>query len=112
MAKSTTTKAPGKNINRRATPKPKSAAAPTRATTPAGAKSGKTTMASDAVVRADSLSQVSAEDRQHMVQYAAYHIAEKDGFQTGKEQEYWLQAEKQIDELLKGQPSASGDEVH
>jgi len=32
-----------------------------------------------------------------MIQDAAYHIAEKDGFQKGKEQDYWLQAEKEID---------------
>lgn len=51
----------------------------------------------------DSVAKVSAEDRQRMIQDAAYHIAEKDGFQAGREQEYWYRAEKQIDQLIQGQ---------
>jgi hypothetical protein len=43
---------------------------------------------------------VTPEDRDRMIQYAAYHIAEKDGFQPGKEHEYWLQAERQIDSIF------------
>ncbi len=50
-------------------------------------------------------------DRERMIQYAAYHLAEKDGFKPGKEQEYWLQAERQIDELFKGKPSVTA-EIH
>ena len=42
----------------------------------------------------------SAQEREKMVQVAAYHIAERDGFKEGHEQQYWLQAEQQIAELL------------
>lgn len=49
------------------------------------------------------------EERERMIQYAAYHIAEKDGFKAGKETEYWLQAEQQISDLLHGQPTPSSD---
>lgn len=52
------------------------------------------------------------DDRERMIQYAAYHIAEKDGFQPGKEQDYWYQAERQISELFRGQPEADTSEVH
>ncbi len=45
-----------------------------------------------------------------MIQYAAYHIAEKDGFKPGKEQEYWFQAEKQISDLM-GNTSQEGSSV-
>lgn len=40
--------------------------------------------------------QMSPEEWYQMVQNAAYHIAEKDGFQRGKEQEYWLEAEREL----------------
>ena len=50
-----------------------------------------------------STSSVSAADRQRMIQDAAYHLAEKDGFQPGREQHYWFQAEQQIDQLIQGQ---------
>lgn len=53
----------------------------------------------------------SPQDREHMIQYAAYHIAERDGFQPGKEKDYWLQAERQIDDLLRGREQAQAD-VH
>lgn len=44
-------------------------------------------------------------DREHMIQTAAYHLAEKDGFQSGREEQYWLQAEAQIDQLLRSRHS-------
>lgn len=52
------------------------------------------------------------EERERMIQYAAYHIAEKDGFKSGKETEYWLQAEQQISDLLRGQPTSGASDIH
>ena len=46
---------------------------------------------------------VTEQDRQMMVQNAAYHIAERDGFQSGREQEYWFQAEREVAEQLRAQ---------
>lgn len=43
---------------------------------------------------------VSAEERTRMIELAAYHIAERDGFRAGHEQEYWLQGEQQIARLM------------
>jgi hypothetical protein len=43
---------------------------------------------------------LTSDERLKMIQYAAYHIAEKDGFQPGKEEEYWLQAEQQLRDIL------------
>jgi hypothetical protein len=43
---------------------------------------------------------ISNEERYRMIQDAAYHLAEKDGFQPGKEQDYWFAAEKQIESML------------
>ena len=44
---------------------------------------------------------ISAEERWRMVATAAYHRAEKRGFEPGHEREDWLAAEKQIDAILK-----------
>ncbi len=44
---------------------------------------------------------ISAEERWRMVATAAYHRAEKRGFEPGQEREDWLAAEKQIDAILK-----------
>jgi hypothetical protein len=65
-------------------------------TTTTRRSSGKTTGDS----RTTSPGAVTPEDRDRMIQYAAYHIAEKDGFKSGKENEYWLQAERQIDSIF------------
>ncbi|MBK7677709.1 MAG: DUF2934 domain-containing protein [Candidatus Accumulibacter sp.] len=40
--------------------------------------------------------QPSPEDRYRMVQSAAYFIAEKDGFQHGRDAEYWARAEHEV----------------
>lgn len=53
--------------------------------------------------------QISKAERAEMVQLAAYHLAEKDGFQPGKEQDYWLQAERQVFELY---PESEKSDVH
>ena len=44
---------------------------------------------------------ISAEERWRMVATAAYHRAEKRGFQPGHEVEDWLAAEREIDAVLK-----------
>ncbi len=44
--------------------------------------------------------ELSADERQRMIELAAYHVAERDGFKPGLEQDYWLQGEKQINDLL------------
>ena len=48
-----------------------------------------------------------AEEREHMIQTTAYHLAERDGFPSGREQDYWYQAEVQVDQLLR--PSHAGE---
>lgn len=43
---------------------------------------------------------VSAEQRHHYIEVAAYHIAERRGFHGGNAADDWAQAEKEIDRLL------------
>lgn len=40
------------------------------------------------------------QDRERMIRETAYYLAEKDGFQEGRESYYWQQAEEQIDKML------------
>ena len=47
-----------------------------------------------------SMKRYSKEELHQMIQTAAYHIAEKDGFKHGREHDYWVQAERQIQELF------------
>lgn len=47
-----------------------------------------------------SASNMSDSQRQHYIEVAAYHIAEKGGFQGGCDVENWLAAEAEIDLLL------------
>ncbi len=44
---------------------------------------------------------ISAEERWRMVATAAYHRAEKRGFEPGHETKDWMAAEKEIDAILK-----------
>lgn len=44
--------------------------------------------------------QLSAEQRQHYIEVAAYHIAEKSEFNCGGDLDNWLAAEAEIDRLL------------
>ncbi len=44
--------------------------------------------------------QLSEEERQRMIAEAAYFIAEAQGFQVGQELEYWVAAEKQMNDRL------------
>jgi len=54
--------------------------------------------ATECATMADSATPVqpSPEDRYRMVQSAAYFIAEKDGFQHGRDAEYWARAEHEV----------------
>jgi hypothetical protein len=52
------------------------------------------------------------DDKERMIQYAAYHIAEKDGFQAGKEKDYWFRAERQIQDLIEGQTRSDSYKSH
>ncbi|MCU7809863.1 MAG: DUF2934 domain-containing protein [Candidatus Thiodiazotropha sp. (ex Notomyrtea botanica)] len=44
---------------------------------------------------------ISPEQRLDMITTAAYYIAEHHGFTSGRSDEDWQQAERQIDEMLK-----------
>lgn len=44
--------------------------------------------------------QLTEDQRQHCIEVAAYHIAEKCGFKEGCDLENWLAAEAEIDMLL------------
>lgn len=45
---------------------------------------------------------ISSEERWRMIAVAAYHKAEKRGFVSGDENQDWLDAEKEVDEVLAG----------
>lgn len=44
--------------------------------------------------------QLTAEQRQHHIEIAAYYIAESGGFKRGCDLENWLAAEAEVDRLL------------
>jgi len=44
--------------------------------------------------------EITAEERWRMIAVAAYHKAEKQGFASGQEMDNWLEAEREVDELL------------
>ena len=50
--------------------------------------------------KANADTQLTEDQRQHCIEVAAYHIAEKCGFKEGCDLESWLAAEKEIDQLL------------
>ena len=54
-----------------------------------------------------SASNMSDSQRQHDIEVAAYHIAEKDGFNSSRDMENWLAAEAEIDQLLVGGKSSN-----
>lgn len=45
--------------------------------------------------------QPATSDRQHMISEAAYFLAQQRGFVPGQEMQDWLQAEQQVDALVK-----------
>lgn len=53
-----------------------------------------------AAPRAKKPATIAPEQRQHYVEIAAYHIAERRGFQPGNVMDDWIQAEAEIDRLL------------
>lgn len=59
-----------------------------------------------------SVQELTPEERYKMIQEAAYHIAEKDGFQPGKEHDYWYQAEREMEERFKERESMQPDDMH
>jgi hypothetical protein len=44
--------------------------------------------------------EITAEERWRMIAVAAYHKAEKQDFASGKDMENWLEAEREVDQLL------------
>ena len=86
-AKKTAAKPPAK-----AAAKPKAPAAKTAQ--PTGAKAPK------AAARTAGHRQVTPEQRRYYVEVAAYYIAERHGFSTGRELADWTAAEAEIDRLL------------
>ena len=44
--------------------------------------------------------EITPEERWRMIAVAAYHKSEKHGFSPGREMDDWLEAEREIDELL------------
>lgn len=55
--------------------------------------------------------ELSADERKRMIELAAYHIAERDGFKPGLEQNYWFQGEKQINDLLGAQSGSTSSSL-
>lgn len=43
---------------------------------------------------------INSEERYRLIREAAYFIAQKDGFKAGKELEYWVKGEAQINAML------------
>lgn len=103
MAKSTSAKVTAKkNVKpapkTKAAPAPKAVEAPKPKASPAPAPAAVTATKSNP---ASSVAQktISAQDRYHMIDEAAYYRAEKNGFQVDPHAN-WIAAEKEIDELL------------
>ncbi|MDR3412124.1 MAG: DUF2934 domain-containing protein [Formivibrio sp.] len=43
---------------------------------------------------------ITSEERHHLVEVAAYYLAERRGFGSGSLHDDWLQAEQQIDQMI------------
>lgn len=104
MAKSTTSKT-GKTVKKEAAPKapaaPKAKAAPKA---PAAKPVAAAASASKPIAAKAPAGQktISAQERYHMIDEAAYYRAEKSGFQVDPHSN-WLAAEQEINELLSKQ---------
>jgi hypothetical protein len=81
----------------KAAAKPKAAPAPKKVETPAPAPKAAPAKESKPAPKT-----ISAQDRYHMIDEAAYYRAEKNGFQVDPHAN-WIAAEKEIDELLSKQ---------
>jgi hypothetical protein len=81
-------------------PQPAKSSAPKNPATVAATKAAPAASAPAAKAAAPGKAPTPAE-RAKMIADAAYFLAQKRGFGGGKEREDWLNAEKQVDELLK-----------
>jgi hypothetical protein len=54
-----------------------------------------------AVKKASAVTYITNQERYRMVQEAAYHLSEKQGFKPGKDMDNWLYAEVEIENLMK-----------
>lgn len=43
---------------------------------------------------------IGAEERHHLIEVAAYYIAERRSFMGGSDYEDWVQAEKEVDQMI------------
>ncbi|HMO05809.1 MAG TPA: DUF2934 domain-containing protein [Kiritimatiellia bacterium] len=111
MAKSTTAKSvkketvkPAAPVKEKAAPKAKAPVKPVEAPKPAPAaakpaSATKPVPAAKAAPAKAAAKTISAQERYHMIDEAAYYRAEKSGFQVDPHAN-WVAAEKEIDELL------------
>ena len=86
-------------------PAAKAAAKPVAPVSKVAAKSTVTKPAAApkrATKKASTAASVSAEQRKHYVEMAAFYIAERRGFAPGNPMDDWLAAEAEIDRLLAG----------
>ncbi len=102
MAKTSAAKTTKKEIAKPAAPKakatPKAKAAPVKAAEPVKPVVAAPAAAPKAAAKPSS-KLISAQERYHMIDEAAYYRAEKSGFQVDPHAN-WVAAEKEIDELL------------
>jgi hypothetical protein len=73
-------------------------------TTSASTTKKKTTRTSKTNKSSAARFEINAEERWRMIANSAYLKAEARGFAPGHETEDWLQAEKEVDALLRGKP--------
>ena len=71
----------------------KTAAKKTTAKKAVGARKGRTSATPTSI-------EITPEERWRMTAVAAYHKSEKHGFSSGREMDDWLEAEREINELL------------
>ena len=90
---------------KRAKPATESAPTAKRAKTPA-AKSAATTTEAPAPVRRRATRKraataaISDQERRHLIEVAAYYIAERGGFANGSPHDHWVEAEREIDAMI------------
>ena len=99
----TTTKAATKPAVKDVVKAPAKAAAKTAVATPAKAAPAAKKAAAPAKAKAKKkVPPISPDQRNHYVEIAAYYIAERHGFTSGREVADWAEAEAEIDRLLGG----------
>lgn len=87
---------------------PKKTAAKAAAASKPAAPKKKVTPASEAAParkrapakKAAPAASISAKERHHLVEVAAYYIAERRGFAAGRAHDDWLEAERQVDHMI------------